>query len=63
MSASLTCSGCNNPNLTRDDFYWSKKEPNIKTQKQCKSCVYKKRHPADDDEMFNIEKFKEYYAY
>jgi len=62
MSASLTCSGCRNPNLTRDDFYWSKKEKNIKTQKKCKACVYKKRHPVQE-KIFSIDAFKKYYAY
>lgn len=63
MSASLNCSGCNNPNLKREDFYWSKKEPNIKTQKQCKSCVWKKRHPEETEKIFNINAFKKHYAY
>ena len=49
MSASLNCSGCNNPN--------------IKTQKQCKSCVWKKRHPKETEKIFNINAFKKHYAY
>ena len=61
---SLNCSGCNNPNLKREDFYWSKKEPNIKTQKQCKKCVYKKRHPIEGGKIFEFtEEYKRYYAY
>lgn len=64
MSASLNCSGCKNPNLTREDFYWSKKEPNVKTQKQCKKCVYKKRHPEEGGKLFQFTKeYLRYYAY
>lgn len=62
MSISLTCNGCHDPNLKREDFYWSKKDPTLKTQRQCKKCVWKKRHPEDNG-MFNINEFKKYYAY
>lgn len=61
MSASLKCSGCNNPNLKREDFYWSLKQPNIKTQKQCKKCVYEKRHPKEENKIFTYT--KEYIRY
>jgi len=61
MSLSLTCSGCNNPNLVFGDFYWSKKDPKVKTQKQCKDCTWKKRHP-EETEFFNIDlEWKKHY--
>lgn len=63
MTISLECKGCNDPNLTREDFYWSKKIPNLKTQRQCKKCVWKKRHLKEKEDLFNIESFKKYYAY
>ena len=61
---SLNCSGCKNPNLTKNDFYWSLKDPKIKTQKQCKKCVYKKRHPKENEKIFiYTDEYKKYYAY
>jgi hypothetical protein len=60
----LNCSGCKNFNLTKDDFYWSKKEPNVKTQKQCKKCIWKKRHPKEEAKIFNIDlEWERHYAY
>ena len=60
----LNCSGCKNPNLTKDDFYWSLKDPKIKTQKQCKKCVWEKRHPKEEVKIFNIDlEWKRHYAY